>query len=499
MKLPKLPSFKLPKLFKRGGDDDDFDDEDFDDEDDEGSGTVVIDDENVGGDDADTGTGGESDGDDSAEGDHDGDADDDDDDWDDDDDDDDETGGRRKALIFAAAGGAVLLIGIAAGGAYWMLGGEDDVAEDPSPTRGSVVAMDMPPATRTTGGLNQLAGASDGSADGGLTPPGAAQPAAAGGSEELQNLTLGTDSLNAIAGAGQSLEMGLVVPAVSSAAFRSIADVPAVGRLPVVPIAAVAQKVGEGVEVLPRIGPDGEMPWQVYSRPFNTSGSQQRIAILVVGVGLSRASSMAAILKLPADVSLSVDPYAKDPVDWLVRSRRSGHEVFLSLPLESDGFPVEDAGPLALTTYETPEENLSRLDQLMQLFPGYVGVATSMGSRFNVDSVRVRPILQVLKERGLMYFDGGIDQPTVAPQIAAEIGLPKAFADLVIDDIPSGQAIDARLAELEVLVRDRANVIAIAHAYPITVERLTVWLRTLAEKQLVLAPVSALADKQFVQ
>jgi len=491
VKLPKLPKFKLPKLsklLKRGGDgDDDPDDEDFEDNEDDGEETAVIDEENVDNKGADA----ESEGDDDR----------DDDDWDDDDEDEEEEiGGRRKALMFAAAGGAVLLIGIAAGSAYWMLGGDEEIVEAPSTTKGSVVAMDLPPATRTSNGLNQLAGAAEGSGEGGgLTPPGATPTAAAKVTGELQNLTLGSDSLNSMASAGQSVELGLVVPAVSSAAYRSIADVPSAGRLPVVPIPEVAQQVGEGVEVLPRIGPDGEMPWQVYARPFNTSGNQQRVAILVVGVGLSRASSMAAILKLPADVSLSVDPYAKDPVDWLVRSRRSGHEVFLSLPLESDGFPVEDAGPLALTTYQTPEENLSRLDQLMQLFPGYVGVATTMGSRFNVDSVRVKPILQVLKERGLMYFDGGIEQPTVAPRIAAELGVPKAVGDIVIDDIPSGQEIDAQLVELESMVKDRANVIAIAHAYPITIERLTVWLRTLVDKNLVLAPVSALADKQLVQ
>ncbi len=65
--------------------------------------------------------------------------------------------------------------------------------------------------------------------------------------------------------------------------------------------------------------------------------------------------------------------------------------------------------------------------------------------------------------------------------------------------MPSRTAIDQRLAELEGIVRQQAFAVAIAAPYPATLERLAAWAATLEAKQLTLAPVSALADRQLLE
>ncbi|HEX9701778.1 MAG TPA: divergent polysaccharide deacetylase family protein, partial [Rhodospirillales bacterium] len=68
--------------------------------------------------------------------------------------------------------------------------------------------------------------------------------------------------------------------------------------------------------------------------------------------------------------------------------------------------------------------------------------------------------------------------------------------DLVIDEDPSRLAIEAKLNQLEELVRQRQVAVAVAHPYPATVERLINWTTTLKFKKITLVPVSALANKQ---
>ncbi len=249
---------------------------------------------------------------------------------------------------------------------------------------------------------------------------------------------------------------------------------------------------------LPRISDDGREPWRVYAGTFDSRDDRPRLVVIVTGLGLGSIATEAAIQRLPAPVTLAITPYAEEGEHWARMGRRYGHEILLSLPLESADFPFDDPGPYALLTSLSPQENLDRLEFLLSRFAGYVGVIGDMGSKFNRDDGSVRPVLLALRERGLMYVEGTDSDKSVAPLVATEIGLPRALADLSLDDVPSKAAIDGQLARLEGIARERAVAVAVALPYPVTLERLTAWAATLEERGLVLAPVSAVADAQFL-
>ena len=56
--------------------------------------------------------------------------------------------------------------------------------------------------------------------------------------------------------------------------------------------------------------------------------------------------------------------------------------------------------------------------------------------------------------------------------------------------------IDIQLAELEAVLAKKSAVVAIAEGYPSSIERIGAWTADLAAKNFVLAPLSALANKQ---
>ena len=65
--------------------------------------------------------------------------------------------------------------------------------------------------------------------------------------------------------------------------------------------------------------------------------------------------------------------------------------------------------------------------------------------------------------------------------------------DIVIDDPPTAADIDAKLARLANLARDKGSALGFAGTVrPVTTQRIVAWASTLPADGLALAPVSAL-------
>ena len=246
---------------------------------------------------------------------------------------------------------------------------------------------------------------------------------------------------------------------------------------------------------LPAVSADGRAPWLAYARPFDAADPRPKIAILITGLGLSEAATRAAI-ELPGAITLSFAPYAADLKRWSEQARAAGHELFLDLPMEPASYPTDDPGPYALLTSLTPPENLARLDWLLSRFSGYVGVVDVMATKFARADGALRPVLESLKLRGLMVLDSrAVEESAIGP-LASGLGMPNASAHLFLDGLAAREAIDEALAELEKRALKTGFAIGIGRPYPVTLQRLGEWTRTLDERGLMLAPVSGAARRK---
>jgi hypothetical protein len=124
---------------------------------------------------------------------------------------------------------------------------------------------------------------------------------------------------------------------------------------------------------------------------------------------------------------------------------------------------------------------------------GYVGVTSFMGSRLTVSRDDMQPILEALGARGLLYVDARVTPVSIAGKLADEMGVPTAINDRFIDQQAAREPIDARLAQLEQLALTRGWALGFAQAYPVTIERLRVWIPEMRKRGFELAPVSAIA------
>lgn len=245
-------------------------------------------------------------------------------------------------------------------------------------------------------------------------------------------------------------------------------------------------------EMLPRIAADGRMPMQVYAAGFDPSSRRPRIGVIVAGIGMNRADSVQAVRSLPKGVTFAISPYAGHLEDLLSVIRLADAEYLVSVPMEPQSFPLNDAGPHALMTNLPREENQARLYWALSRLAGYVGVTNALGpmqgERFAGVPEQINPILAEVGRRGLLYVDarrGGAGRPGDLPHVWSR------GVDLVIDQ-PATQ-IDQNLVTLEHLAHEQGSALGLAGApMPKTVQRIAVWADRLIGQGLTLAPVSAL-------
>ncbi|HVM80693.1 MAG TPA: divergent polysaccharide deacetylase family protein [Stellaceae bacterium] len=240
--------------------------------------------------------------------------------------------------------------------------------------------------------------------------------------------------------------------------------------------------------------PSAEPAWLRFAVPAVARDGRARIAIIIDDMGLDRARSERAIA-LPGPLTLSFLAYARDLPQQTALAHRNGHELMVHVPMEPTGHMLV-ADPNQLDVAMSREEVLTRLRWDLSRFDGFVGINNHMGSRFTADAPAMRPVLEELKARGLLFIDSRTTPSTAGAEVARELGVPHASRDVFLDYEVSIAAVEQQLTELERVAQRNGSAIAIGHPHDQTLEVLQRWLRELPEKGLVLVPVSAIVRER---
>jgi len=240
----------------------------------------------------------------------------------------------------------------------------------------------------------------------------------------------------------------------------------------------------------------GEPPWLRYAVVSPATGGKALVAIVIDDVGLDRKGAEEAI-GLAAPLTLSFMTYANDLPRLTAEAHAAGHELLLHVPMEAID-ARQDAGPNTLQVGLGRDEILRRLRWGLDRMDGYVGINNHMGSRFTSSAESMAPVIEEVKARGLLFLDSRTAASTVGDQMARQMGVPHAARDVFLDYELGASAIQARLAEVEQVAHHRGSAIAIGHPHEATLAALAAWLPSLAEKGLVLVPLTAVVRQRNV-
>lgn len=241
----------------------------------------------------------------------------------------------------------------------------------------------------------------------------------------------------------------------------------------------------------------GETRWQP-ARPLLPSGSG-RVAIIVDDVGYD-TDEMKDFAALDYPLTFSILPGVPGSRELARECAASGFQVMLHLPMEPLNSRL-NPGPGCIMVDMTDEQIAALVEEHVADVPQAVGVNNHMGSRATADARVMRAVLSVLRRRGLFFVDSLTTGSSVAPEVAAELGVPYAARSVFLDTSFSPEPADAakffdsaqeRMRQLGGLAQRRGAAIGICHYHSQTARMLGYLLPELKRAGVEVVSVSQL-------
>lgn len=252
---------------------------------------------------------------------------------------------------------------------------------------------------------------------------------------------------------------------------------------------------------LPITASDGLTPFEAYrTKPGLAEADERaRISLIVTGIGLSTSRSQDAFDQLPAAVTMAVSPYAQTPQKWIDQAFAQGRDVLIMVPMEPNSFPTVDPGPDTLMRDAPANQSLERLHTVLGKMRGYLGIINDTGSRFTANEIAVGPVLDDIAKRGLMVVDARASAYSVLASQAKKRSIPVAANTRFIDSSLTPADIDRQLRDLERTAQTLGAAVGVMRDLPVTIDRVELWQKTLNRSEIVLAPISAVANRQPIR
>jgi len=217
--------------------------------------------------------------------------------------------------------------------------------------------------------------------------------------------------------------------------------------------------------------------------------SKPKLAIIVTNLGLNRFSTEFA-LSLPKQFALGFLPYTTSLKPLLYKAQEHGHEIYIYLPCETDR-ASDNPGKYALMNNLSKDENILRLNMILNAHPKYNGVYTSYKEKFTQNQEMAEVIVDRITDRNLIFILGR-EKNLLYPQYLIE-KKDVLINNIVIDSQLDKEMIKYNLKRLIVIAKKNKVAIGYAQGYPLTISILNDWLLEELEKQGVeLVPLSNL-------
>ncbi|MFB9275947.1 divergent polysaccharide deacetylase family protein [Cohnella cellulosilytica] len=196
--------------------------------------------------------------------------------------------------------------------------------------------------------------------------------------------------------------------------------------------------------------------------PVNEPAAQSRIAVVIddFGNGMKGTEQM---LKLPIKLTVAVMPFLPTTKKDAEEAYRLGHDVIVHLPMEPVRGKRSWLGPGAITTDLSDDEIRKRVEAAIADVPHAIGMNNHMGSKATADKRVMKVVLQVCKEKGLLFLDSRTSYRTVVPEVAKELGVETLHNDVFLDDVYTRHHVLKQIGIVKKVLDKNKSCIVIGH------------------------------------
>ncbi len=230
------------------------------------------------------------------------------------------------------------------------------------------------------------------------------------------------------------------------------------------------------------------VPFVTHTIRYVVTPSQGRVVIIFDDAGGS-LTDLDPVIALGRPVTVAVLPGLRYSREVATLAQAAGLEVFLHLPVEPEDVDM-NLGPGGVTTAMTDQNIATMVRADLAWVPGVVGINNHMGSKGTADERVMRAILDVAKERGLIFIDSRTTLRSVGARVATEMRVPTAIRDVFLDNENDPEAIRERLKFLIAVAKRKGTAVAIGHTHRLTARVLAEMLPEFDRERIDIVPVS---------
>jgi polysaccharide deacetylase 2 family uncharacterized protein YibQ len=195
------------------------------------------------------------------------------------------------------------------------------------------------------------------------------------------------------------------------------------------------------------------------------------VAIIIDDMGNS-LDILQEIIDLHTPMTISVLPYSRYAEQTARLAHDNGLEVILHLPGESLNH-VEGNNTEGIILSRMEEGEIRALvEEALARVPYADGVNNHMGSKITQEEQSMRPILDLLKERGLFFLDSRTTSQSIAYDLAIRMGLRSAYRNVFLDSTVGVDFSKQKMVELFRLSQKKGSSVGIGHPFPETLQAL---------------------------
>ena len=196
-------------------------------------------------------------------------------------------------------------------------------------------------------------------------------------------------------------------------------------------------------------------------------------------------------LLFPGPLTIAVLPGLPDSIEAAQRIRDAGKEVFLHQPMESLGGHNPGPGAIFIGMDEMEIRNIIN-QNLDEIWP-VAGINNHEGSRVSMDEDIMTIVLDICREREIVYLDSRTTAETRAPAAAFNLGMSIGERDVFLDNEQDRDSIIHYINRGLHIAEEKGNAIMIGHVYtPILAALLEELYSSWMDQNFVLSTVSVL-------
>lgn len=211
--------------------------------------------------------------------------------------------------------------------------------------------------------------------------------------------------------------------------------------------------------------------------------TKKHIAIIVSFLGLNKKVTQEALSVLPNNVTLAYSVHTNDLPHAVKEAKEQGFDVMLNLPMETDDFPLYDAGIKSIYATATPAQNAAVIaDVLAEPLPitGFITQNTALMEKMPDFQALMQPVF----DKGLAYVSvTTMDNPL------------HLATDKDVGYVVSPFSLDKDKQDIIKIARQKGTAVIVLPPVPLAIHKAAEWIAH-ADTDIQFVPIISLLEKQ---